>query len=210
MIPAPDSVYKCPKCDEFFKNRNLLSGNTCGAILYSDGKQNAPMLPEFPNLTKCEKCDSIFWLSDLKEIGEIDCWGEESNNKEWANAPYAEFLNIKDLFRALDENKDDKKVVYIQLMIWRTFNDRVRQNNNLFIDESEKNLWIENCNSLIKLLDKNDVNEQIMIAELYRNLGQFENCMEIIDSLSNDFDWLKSQFKEECRKQNQLVFCLKR
>jgi uncharacterized C2H2 Zn-finger protein len=206
MLPGPILIYKCPKCGSILKNDSLDSGNTCGAKLYSDGKQDAPMLPDYPNLTKCNKCDSIFWLSELKIIGECrwDC------PTEWENAPFVDFLNLKDLFRALNENTSKKKEVCIRQMIWWTFNDRLRQNKALFIDEDDENLWQFNCSTLLKLLDKNDINQKIMIAELYRNLGQYEQCLEIINSLPDDFDWLKNQFKVECKKHNPILFEIKR
>ncbi|MDR2824557.1 MAG: hypothetical protein LBB41_05100, partial [Prevotellaceae bacterium] len=126
------------------------------------------------------------------------------------NAPYADFLNLEDLFRSLNENRSKNKEICIRQMIWWTFNDRVRQNKVLFIDKDDENLWQSNCNILIKLLDKNDINQEIMIAELYRNLGQYEQCLEIITNLSDDFEWLKNQFEMECEKHNQLVFEIKR
>jgi hypothetical protein len=130
MTPGPDLIYKCPQCGSLLKNHSLCSGNTLGAFLYSDGKQDADMLPNFPDLTKWKECNSIFWLCDLKIIGKYAPWlfldeeisGENpfaflmegrkiktEQEKKWDNSPYAEFLNIKDLFRALNENKNKKK-----------------------------------------------------------------------------------------------------
>ena len=69
MKPGPDYIYKCPVCGKLVKRGSLMSGNTFGAKLYSDGKNDAPMLPDFPNLSKCAKCDTIFNLRELKEVG---------------------------------------------------------------------------------------------------------------------------------------------
>jgi hypothetical protein len=237
MIPGPDLIYKCPHCGNFLKNSSLLSGNTFCALLYSDGKQVARMLPEFPNLTKCKKCDSIFWLSEIEEIGECEWSGEDNIPQDWKNAPFAEFLSINDLFRALTENSIKKRKTLIRQiaeflsindlfraltknsikkretlirqMIWQKFNDRVRVGKDtLFVEQNEKDLWESNCNALINLLNINNNNQKIMIAELYRNIGQFEKCLKIINELPDDFDWLKEQFKAECESRNQLVFLL--
>ena len=59
MLPGPNYIYKCPSCGNFIKIGSLISGNTYGAKLYSDGKRVAPMMPEFPDLTKCKKCNAI-------------------------------------------------------------------------------------------------------------------------------------------------------
>ena len=76
MMPGPDYVYQCPDCGNLITRGSLRSGNTFGAKIYSDGKRIAPMLPEFPDLTKCRKCNSIFWLSKLVELGSYK-WNDE-------------------------------------------------------------------------------------------------------------------------------------
>ena len=70
MIPGPTYLYECPNCQTVITRDSISSGNTFGAVLYSDGKTDAPMLPRFPDLTKCRQCQTIFWLSKTKEIGE--------------------------------------------------------------------------------------------------------------------------------------------
>jgi hypothetical protein len=62
---------------------------------------------------------------------------------------------------------------------------------------------------LLELFDQTDENQKVMIAELYRNLGQFEQCMALIDTLPADFDWLKDKFTEQCDRKNCLVFRLR-
>jgi len=208
MLPGPDEIYKCPKCSNLLKRGSLMSGNTFGATLYSDGKQVAPMLPEFPNLTKCKKCDTILWLNEMKEVGTCEAWSEKSK-PEWKNADYADFLSITDLFRALelDTVKNDKeKELSVRHRIWWTFNDRIRNGSKeIFVQETDEVLWKQNCLRLIELLDKKDVNQKIMIAELYRNLGKFDECMELINSLDNNLDWIVDKFKTECDNKNKLL-----
>ena len=206
MIPGDDYIYKCPNCGSLLKNRSFVSGNNFGAKLFSDGKQIAPMLPDYPNLTKCKKCNSIFWLSNLEKIAKYNSWKDK--NAEWGNADYADFLEIKDLCRALEITKDKKEETIIRQLIWWTINDRVRNDKQIFNDESDKDLYEQNCNILLTLLSEEDFNQRIMIAELYRNLGKFEQCLAIIKNLPTDFEWLKDEFSQQCEKKNSLVFRL--
>lgn len=99
MIPGPDIIYKCPKCENLIKNHSLLSGNTIGACHYSDGKMIAMMLPEYPYITKCEKCNTIFWLEEKYEVGTCNAW--DTTDILYANLSYANFLSIEEYFRAL-------------------------------------------------------------------------------------------------------------
>jgi len=210
MQPGPNNIYKCPHCGHFLKERTLLSGNTCEAMFYSDGKRIAPMLPEFPDLTKCKKCNHIFWLSIFKIVGQEDCWNPDS---KWADAECAEFLNIKDLFRALEMYPKKEKDIRIWIL-W-TFNDRIRNGKEIFIDPDDKDLWEQNSNALLKLFDDSNLERKFLKAELYRNLGEFEKCIDIIESINvsgmkeDDAQWVKSlkgQMKNMAEQKDRLVF----
>ena len=209
MLPGPFYIYKCPSCGSLLSRGSLMSGNTFGAKLFSDGKMITNMLPEFPDLTKCRKCNTIFWLSKLKEIGTYK-WGANKNST-WKKAKEAEFLDIDDYFRALDskiaENK--KEELFIRLGIWRAYNDRIRSGNVIFNDKDDELRWSNNVNILLTLLDQSEINEKITIAEIYRNKGEFDKCMNIIKSIKeNKYDWLKEKFINECKKQNRWVIVL--
>ncbi len=209
MLPGPNYVYKCPNCGNLLTRGSLKSGNSIGEKIYSDGKRIAPMLPEFPDLTKCKKCDKIFWLSKIKNIGTYD-WGNPINPK-WQNADAAEFLGIDDFFKALESGIAEKKEdeFFIRQGIWHAYNDRVRKGINQFIDENDEIKWEENCKKLISLLDQTDLNERIMIAELKRNLGDFEGCIDIIKKIKDkNVNWLKDKFILECERKNKLVIRL--
>ncbi len=206
MIPGPNYVYKCPNCGNLLTNKSLMSGNTFGAEIFSDGKSIAPMLPEFPDLTKCKKCNTIFWLSNLEEIGEYE-WGDEGNSN-WENADSAEFLNIEDYFRTLNEGLavNIEEELFVRQRIWWAYNDRVRNGKNLFRDVNDEIKWRENCVKLISLLDESDLEQRIMIAELKRNLGDFESCLKIIKKIDDvELNWLKDIFIGECEKGNKWV-----
>jgi len=68
-------------------------------------------------------------------------------------------------------------------------------------------LWQENCAILLLFIEKTlkkiqagknnneDVENCLLItAELNRNLGKFDKCMEYINQLGGKWSWLKKQF----------------
>ena len=62
----------------------------------------------------------------------------------------------------------------------------------------------------MRMLDHENIDHRIMIAELYRGMGNFTKCIEIVSSISDPkLDWLKEGFIEECDKGNKLVFKLR-
>jgi hypothetical protein len=209
MMPGPNYVYKCPNCGNLLTKGSLSSGNTFGAKIYSDGKMKAPMLPEFPDLTKCRKCNSIFWLSKLRKVGTYK-WGDNIKSK-WENADDANFLKIKDYFEAIEkglaENKEEE--FFIRQRIWWSYNKRTRKGKNIFKGEEDELRWKENLNQLLSLLDLSEVNQRIMAAEIHRNLGAFENCISLIESIDDgDHNLLKEKFLAECERKNRLTIVL--
>ena len=167
------------------------------------------MLPEFSNLIECKKCRNIFWLHKAKEIGEYS-WGDDSNIL-WRNADNAEFLSIQKYFKALNinaaENSNEEK--YIRIRIWWGYNDRIRKGERMFKFVNDEKKWKVNIDQLLKLLDSKNVYDRITIAEIHRNLGEFEKCLEIINSIADpELEWIKMSFNKECRKRNTAVFLL--
>jgi len=206
MNTGPNYVYKCPNCGNLLRKGSIVSGNTMGSKIFSDGKRIAPMLPEFPDLTKCKKCDTIFWLSKLEEIGTFEFGDEE--NSHWLKADEAEFLEIEDYYNAIikgtSENEGDELIIRQQ--IWWSYNDRIREGQEIFNDENDELRWIENVQKLKLLLDESDINHRIMIAEINRNLGDFETCISVIQSIGyNELNWLKEKFLNECYQKNKWV-----
>jgi hypothetical protein len=210
MLPGPNYVYQCQSCGHVLTVESLRSGNTFGAKLFSDGKSIAPMLPEYPNLTKCKKCHSIFWLNKLKEIGTYR--PGDQRNSEFPDADKAEFLNIDDYYNAINtgfaENYEEER--YIRQQIWWAYNDRIRNGQMMFNNEADQLRWKDNAKKLMDLFDHSDINQKIMIAEINRNLGAFENCMIIIQSIETDeLNWLKEKYLIECKRKNKWVIQLK-
>jgi len=217
MTPGPDSIYACPNCRNFLKRGSLMSGNTFGAISYSDGKRVTSMLPEFPVITICPECQNIFWIKNDDKVGEIQgrLYMAEKNeevNKEWLDAETVRFLSTDEYFRVLDfklySDSDIEEERYIRLNIWWGFNDRIRENINLqfFRSEEEKIRWKANVKRLLNILDDNDTNDRLMKAELFRNLGFFTLCLDTLNEIEDEnVNWVKTAMERECEKSNMYV-----
>lgn len=124
MLPAPDTIHQCPHCNAKARKANLLSGNTFGSQLWSDGYMHAPMLPEMVRVTRCPGCRRIYWWADAHEVGVVpepvfEEQEVEVNRKWWfgtrkekrsgyrssplADLPELEHLDADGLFEALAE-----------------------------------------------------------------------------------------------------------
>jgi len=198
MVMGPDLFYKCPACGMILKNRSYLSGNTFGAVFYSDGNRNAPMLPDVPNLTKCPACGAILWLSDLQELDEKKKPNSAEEN-ERENVPHVKHLELADLYRALYENssyenRTEKKQREreIRKRIWWNYN------RSPDIKKNEEKAWRENCFAFLELLNIANNDQRCMAAELYRNLGDFSQSLELVRTLPEKYNTFRLMTMEAC------------
>jgi hypothetical protein len=208
MIPGPTLIIRCPNCTNLLSKRSLRSGNTIGAKLYSDSKRVAPMLLEFPTITKCEKCQNIFRVADAKEIGSYE-FDASAVRKEWANAQRVTFLSYLEYYSVLNteliRSKEDE--IFIRTRILWEYNDSYRKGRTTHESEDGKMKKKENIEVLLALLDKTNENQKLFMAELYRNISQFEESLELLNSVHDEkLNWIKERMIEECKKQNTLVF----
>jgi hypothetical protein len=206
MRPGPTLVYKCPICGKIVRCGSLLSGNTFDAKLYSDGKQIAPMLPEFPGIVKCGKCSGFYWLNDENKTGEYKF--PEDKKEEWGNAVEARFLSMDEIIEAIDLKiyKNNSEEFYLRVRLWWAFNDRIREGKNIFVDQDDKNIYESNCKNLINIIDKNNISGKIMSAELLRNLSNYIECNNMLETIrEEEYTWIKILLKKECENKNSNV-----
>jgi len=129
-----------------------------------------------------------------------------------------------DLIDAVKSNiaKDWKEEKAIREMLWYDFNIYTRKGYYI-LSGDELKIWQDNCAALLPLAKKtlkeiqskkknedyrnSDAEDCLfMIAELYRNLGKFDKCMEILDEFGGKWSWLKKQFAWECKAKNIFTF----
>lgn len=228
--------YKCPNCGRISWDYTILSGNTFGAAFFSDCRRIASMLPEFSELTICENCDTIFWLTEQNRIDYVSperIYSLNGHRVDFDDKPKSD-TNIKvefglsdpvhnppedrpcgvvplDLnlyYRALllgvAENKDEER--YIRIKIWWIYNDCIKRRSRKYFSKADELRWIKNMKKLIKLLDQSDINQRIMIAELYRNLAKFETSISILNTIEEEkFNWIKEILIYECTRKNKWV-----
>ncbi len=179
MLPGPTIIRECSACGKHIEQHTIESGNTFGARFWTDGKRQAPMLPDQLWLVKCPHCHALVWIDELKKIGEIELWGARGETAKWFEDPwstleptlaeYAAFLSSGIL-----ENKKER---YVRLRIWWAGNDTRRGVQHA---TTMTNIETENLRSLLALLDERKDNDRIMKAEALRELGMFEDVEELL------------------------------
>jgi len=204
MIPGLPIIISCPHCGQFAKKRTIISGNTFGSQLWSDGKKISPSLPEFPSLALCKKCDQFFWVKEAKKVEEIHDHRELET--KYGDIDYVEFLSFHQYFKALETITAKR---YIRLKIWWSHNDYCRNGHQSEITPEMQKLNTENLIVLFKILDEADDNDLLMKAEIFRQLSWFDESRQLLNRMSNaDLALVKEKLLVEISRQNDQVFRL--
>ncbi len=190
MQPGPDEIIECLKCRALARVPSLLSGNTIGARWWTDGKMEAMMLPQYPEITRCGACAAFYWVSDARRIGEID-YNDDSKRRqipeEWGEAEKIEELSEDEYLQAIAGGlgKPRKRELYLRTRAWWAGNDAFRT------PETDKPgqpapprspAATANLERLFKLLRTKDITERLLKAEVARELGRFDEALEILRS----------------------------
>jgi hypothetical protein len=178
MLPGPNLIRQCGHCQKPFAQPTLRSGNTIGATFWTDGKREAPMLPETPWLVKCPHCGHVLWLDEATELGKEDPFVRTSR---WPDArEYAEPTE-PDYLAAVETPLADlpEKVRYIRMRAWWAANDRLRRDGDQGTAELPEGAR-RNMESLLSGLSEADEQQRLMRAELARELGRFGEAERLL------------------------------
>ena len=176
MSPGPNQILKTPLTGAIVKIATLMSGNTFGARYWTDGKREAPMLPDEPWLRLVPGGGELFWTDECELVGEEASWG---GGGEFANAPFAGEPAMEDYLRALSNGvaSSPKKEHYVRTRVWWAVNDPVRRG------ETPAPSWLgyrENLISLLTLLSEAIPDQRLTAAEVHRELGNFDRAVELL------------------------------
>jgi len=213
-------IYNCPSCGKEMMMTTFTSYTVSSSGYYSDGyiQQSGVCCPDFtPDLAKCPHCKSLFFRHNVKDARSVNFYINKV--KEDIEEP-----DRDDLINAVKNKitKNRKEEIMLRKMLWRSFNNETREGYEI-LSGYELQIWKNNCASLLPLTEKTlkemqsekNINKYsdedrenclIMIAELNRNLGNFDVCMEIIKELPGKWSWLKKQFAWECKAKNIFTF----
>lgn len=211
MIPDFPQIIACPLCKGVAKYESLISGNTFGSTLYTDGKMISPMLPLPPPVVRCTHCRGNYWLSDAEKLGRLDF--AEGTPPEWIDAEYVEEPPESEYYESialgLAKTADEEKT--LRILAWWRGNDLFREQENGGGDDSSHDRRRENLEVLLGMFDEYSQNELLMKSEVLRELGRFDSAEELLSRVvSVELENLIDQLKELCRQRVTVVRELKR
>ncbi len=182
MLPGPDRIIQCPYCQNQFRQRTLMSGNTFGATFWTDGKREAPMLPDSVVVAFCVECGNYFWVEDAELIDKVP-----PDVNEYPEVELLEELTLEQYIEALEimEVANDEDTFYLLRQIWWKYNDYYRSDEQVEIPQNiEKRMPIL-LNKLLDILDEENDDHLMLKGELLRELGKFEEALETLNKMKD-------------------------
>lgn len=187
FISGPDIIRECPKCKTSLVQHTMLSGNTNGAVFWTDGKVDALMFPYMPLLVKCPNCRLVFWIEDAQRLGEKP----RGKSKEWSSVLEPGLPSEDDILRLLSKKSFERnKELYARRTAWWLVNDMFRENESTQINFSTEQ--IKNLRALADILDERVPEQRIMKSEIYRELGQFQDAIKMLQYEFKENDYSES------------------
>jgi len=185
MLPGNPQILTCPHCGGEKLIMSLRSGNTFGAKLWSDNKSIAPMLPDISYIQKCPHCGKYFNRTKQEKY-------EEANDKSCFDLGTLSFDEMKEALQQFSEGgfADKNEESGIRMMMFHTFNDfyyRNEDNNAISIDANDYQIFVEQGKWLID----NFITSNLLKAEFYREIGDFENAKICLSEVEEDDDFSK-------------------
>lgn len=189
------SLLRCPHCGTLKEVLRLSSGNTIGATLWSDSKHRAPMLPGVSYIQRCPSCGKYFFRTEDVEAGRSNRYGGGTGNLP------LEYL--KQALEQLQPTDDDEYTLRIYIL-W-AFNDHYGEMEQSEIPAEEWEYHVDNVHHLVQM----DI-EDLLKAELYREIGEFELAIQFLKSLevTEETKELYRKILEQAKQHNRKVFVL--
>ena len=182
MLPGNSRVLVCPFCGKEKEIMSLLSGNTFGAEMWSDNKTIAPMLPEISYIQKCPNCGK-YYITSRQEVR----YAKEGFSSDKGLLSYPE---MKEAFVQLSEEGFvcENEEIKVRMMLHHAYNDYYyRSDDSKEINIEDKKLFRENA---IWLID-NHITDEVLKAEFYREIGEFEIAHNILEFVVVENEFLK-------------------
>ena len=190
MLSGPDLVIACPHCQALGKLFTVESADMRGAVTWSDGWQDAPMMPRPPRITRCPKCAKIFWTWEAPQIGyapppEI----ATPEQAAWKDLPYLEPLDEAGVAEAIATGFAPSPDLEMELRVlrWWRGNDSFRREDAAVGHVSAPDA-LENLERLVEMMKDGEEDLLLFRAEALRQLGRFEDAERTLDGVCCS-DW---------------------
>ena len=159
------------------------------------------MYPEISFVQKCPRCGKFYIRTRQEAV-----WADSGYSFEQGLLTYEE---MKQAFAQLMETGDltQDEEANVRMMLHHAHNDNFRSEQTIEFTDDDLTLFRENALWLIQ----NIIRDNVMKAEFYREIGEFEKAKSILDEVLVSDDFYKSlveRIQERIANRDSTVFQL--
>ncbi len=209
MTFGPDQVIACPRCGAPERVFTLASSNSLGFAVWTDGFSHNSMAWKPPEIVACHVCNGFFWLEDAPVLGRMpnedgspEMWLGENGFEEvpgsrdpalpeWEQAPKIRGLGTEGYRLALGSDVVATPERLFRLRLLTYWNSNHRNRNQRRKKVRQKVPWeTQNLKALLEMrlqrfAEGHDAADAIAIAEMHRELGAFQECLEWLERVED-------------------------
>ena len=121
----------------------------------------------------------LFWTDEWELIDTLEYDGNSGKGLQWIGLVYADVPTEHDYLTALESGTADTedKICDIRIRLWWVGNDPIRESGVGTLPPHH----MENLTRLAPLLSENDPQQRLMKAEVFRELGFFEDARRLLE-----------------------------
>lgn len=178
MLSAISKILVCPYCKGEKAVSEILFGHSLGGTLWSDMKTVYPMMPEISPIQRCPHCGKYYFAFNV-ESKEGDADSDDQGNLTYEQIKEA----VNQYDQVVLEQEDE---ITLRLLFVQIYNDTFQREGIAHEAQptaADKALLRKQVLRLEQIWDNA---EDLLRAELYREIGEFEQATKILDALTID------------------------
>ena len=203
---------ECPHCKHRNEYPTKVGGGGIGELgyLWSDHIDYSTR-SYHSKVQRCLFCKSFFWDDNKTVIESFQFYVEALKyfERKYLLTTIFGFIN-KFIFGREKKLLNKENLIYVRTYILRSYNDQKREfivNSISNIDvpknktsEMDKKIFEDNAKKLIHLLNEINSDDFFLLAELHRNIGEFDEAKRLLNQLPDSYK--KELLLKEIEKRN--------
>jgi hypothetical protein len=210
MLPGPAKILVCPFCGDEKEVMQLLSGNTFGAIQWSDTRCKYPMMPKVSDIQQCTRCGRYYFLNQAKQRE------GSTHSFELGELTFYQLKEAKNQFDS-DTLREEQRGFVLNVELVMAYNDKFQRvtdetkSNSMPVPSADDVRVFQDA--VQELLDEIGTSKQYTLfrAELLREIGRFSEAKAVLEAM-DDADkyehWVATQMLKHIEQSDKRPFRL--
>lgn len=203
MLSAISKILICPFCKGEKPVLEPLFGHSLGGTLWSDTKTIYPAMPEISPVQRCPHCGKYYFAFNVESKGDAD-------SDDQGNLTYEQIKEAVNQYDQVVLEQEDE--ITLRLLFVQIYNDTFQREG---VAHDAQPTAADNAllrKQVLRLEQIWDNAEDLLRAELYREIAEFEQATKILDALTIDMpftEYMASRIRQLAESGQTYAFQIK-